>query len=70
MGLWFFSLALSNLCAGLVATVSVKFKNGDLDFIIPGLPGFFLLLSVAALVTGTVLVALTPLLRKMMRGIH
>lgn len=70
MGLWFFSLALSNLCAGLVARVSVKFKDGDLDFIVPGLPGFFLLLTTAALVTGTLLVLLTPLLRRMMRGIH
>ncbi len=70
MGLWFFSLALSNLCAGVVATVSVKFKDGELDYLIPGLPGFFLLLTTAAVVTGTLLVVLTPVLRKMMRGIH
>ena len=72
MGLWFFSLALSNLCAGLVARVSVKFKgdNPELSFVVEGLPGFYLLLVVAALGMGTFLLLLTPLLRRMMRGIH
>ena len=46
MGLWFFSLALSNLCAGLVAAISTEFipdpNTGEpaaKTFIIEGCPG-------------------------------
>lgn len=72
MGLWFFSLALSNLCAGLVARISVKFKgdNPELSFVIDGLPGFYLLLVVAAVAMGTLLLLLYPVLRRMMGGVH
>ena len=70
MGFWFFSFSLANLLAGLIARVSVKIESGDMKFIIDGLPGFFLFLVVVPIGTGVVLLVLTPLLRKMMRGIH
>lgn len=71
MGLWFFSLALSNLVAGLVAKFSEKFvgESPESTFIIPGLPGFFLMLVVFPVGAGLVLAVLTPVLRRMMGGI-
>ena len=75
MGLWFFSLALSNLTAGLVASFSEKFISQDgadpeLTFITPGLPGFFLMLVIFPIAAGVVIAIITPLLKKMMKGIH
>ena len=46
MGVWFFTMSLSNLFAGLVAYVSTQVKSGEWTFFIPGLPGFFLMLVV------------------------
>ena len=76
MGLWFFTFALSNLLAGLVARFSVKFipespgAEAELSFILPGLPGFFLMLVVAPIAAGCLIAILTPVLRKMMHGVH
>lgn len=76
MGLWFLSFALSNLLAGLVAAFSTKFvpaegeTTAELSFIIPGLPGFYLMLVVFPIAAGLVIAILTPVLRKMMKGIH
>ena len=69
MGLWFFSLALSNLLAGLVARFSVKVASGDITFITPGLPGFFLMLVIFPIGAGVVIMALSPVLKRMMHGI-
>jgi POT family proton-dependent oligopeptide transporter len=76
MGLWFFTFALSNLLAGLVARYSEKFipetvgGEAELSFIVPGLPGFFLLLVVIPIAAGLLIAMLTPLLKKMMHGVH
>jgi len=72
MGLWFFSLALSNLTAGLVANFSVQFvpPTGTKTFLIPGLPGFFLMLVLFPIGAGVVIFVIAPVLKKMMRGIH
>ncbi len=75
MGLWFFSLALSNLAAGLVARFSIKFIPGDdgtpaeQTFIIDGLPGFFLMLVIAPICAGIIVAIISPILRRMMHGI-
>ncbi len=74
MGLWFFTFALSNLLAGLVARFSERFvpespgAEAELSFIIPGLPGFFLMLVVAPIAAGILIALLTPVLKKMMHG--
>jgi POT family proton-dependent oligopeptide transporter len=76
MGLWFFTFALSNLLAGLVARFSTKFvpeeagAKAEWTFILPGLPGFFLMLVVVPLIAGTVIAVLTPVLKRMMRGVE
>lgn len=76
MGLWFFSLALSNLGAGLVARFSTSFvpdpetgAAATKSFIIPGLPGFFLMLVIGPIVVGVIIALMSPKLRRMMGGI-
>ena len=76
MGLWFFSLALSNLCAGLVASYSTKFVDNPetgvaatKSFLIPGLPGFYLMLVVGPIVIGIIIALLTPVLKRMMQDV-
>jgi len=76
MGIWFMSLALSNLIAGLVAAFAEKFDPASTaaeelqTFIIPGQAGFYLMLVVFPVGSGLVIALLTPLMKKMMRGIH
>lgn len=69
MGLWFFSFSLSNLFAGLVAAFSKRVESGEITFILPGLPGFFLMLVVFPIAAGLVIMALTPVLKRMMHGV-
>ena len=64
------------LLAGLVARFSVKFVpetiggEAEMSFVIPGLPGFFLLLVVLPIGAGLLVAMLTPVLKKMMQGVH
>jgi POT family proton-dependent oligopeptide transporter len=76
MGLWFFTFALSNLLAGLVARFSTKFvpeeagAEPELTFILPGLPGFFLMLVIFPICAGTLIFVISPWIKKMMHGIR
>jgi POT family proton-dependent oligopeptide transporter len=70
MGIWFFSFSLANLLAGFVARFSKKLEDGTWTFVYPGLPGFFLMLVVFPIGAGVVLTLLTPVLRRMMHGVH
>jgi POT family proton-dependent oligopeptide transporter len=76
MGLWFFTFALSNLLAGLVARFSTQFvpdepgAEPELTFIIPGLPGFFLLLVIFPICAGALIFIISPWIKKMMHGIR
>ena len=70
MGLWFFSFSLSNLLAGFVARYSVKLESGEATFLIDGLPGFYLLLVVAPVVTGFLIWIISPTLRRWMHGVQ
>ncbi len=77
MGVWFFTFALSNLCAGLVARFSTKFlpdsetgAPSERDFLgIEGLPGFFLMLVVFPISAAVVLLLLARMLKRMMHGV-
>ncbi|MHC4991135.1 MAG: peptide MFS transporter [Planctomycetota bacterium] len=76
MGVWFFTFALSNLCAGLVARVSTKFipdeatGEAEMAFLgMEGLPGFFLMLVVFPVGMGCVIALMSPVLKRMMHGI-
>lgn len=70
MGIWFFGMSFSNLLSGYAAALSVKLEKGELTFVFPGLPGFFLALAVVLFAAGLLLTLLTPLLRRMMHGVH
>ena len=67
MGVWFFSFSLSNLAAGLVARYSVALQEGAASFLLPGLPGFYLLLVVIPIAVGSALWLATPALKRLMR---
>lgn len=75
MGFWFLSLAGANFVGAQVAKLSRAFLPGEggapaeHTFILPGLPGFFLLLVILPLVGGLVIALMSPILRKMMHGI-
>ena len=60
MGVWFFSFSLSNLLAGLVARYSVRLESGESTFLVEGLPGFYLLLVVAPVLTGVLIWLVSP----------
>jgi POT family proton-dependent oligopeptide transporter len=69
MGFWFFTFALANLFAGLVARFSTRVEKGEITFVIEGLPGFFLMLVLFPIGMGVLIAILTPLLKKMMHGV-
>ncbi|MEM8834980.1 MAG: peptide MFS transporter [Planctomycetota bacterium] len=76
MGVWFFSFALSNLCAGLVAAASEDFQpqqqpDGTIlpperDLWLGGLADFYLMLVIVPIAAGFVIFAISPVLRKWM----
>ena len=70
MGVWFFTLSLANLFAGLVARFSVMLERGEITFVFEGLAGFYLLLVVVPLAAGAVVLLLTPLLKRWMHGVR
>lgn len=76
MGVWFFTFSLANLLGALMAAYSVRFKpgpNGEeptASFILEGLAGFYLLLVIVPIAVGMLLFAISPLLKKMMHGVH
>ena len=70
MGVWFFTFSLANLLAGLVARLSVALMEGELTFVLPGLPGFYLALVVVPVAVGTLILALSPWLRRWMHGAY
>lgn len=69
MGIWFFTFSTANLLAGLIARYSVRLESGDATFIIAGLPGFYLLLVCIPVLVGTLLFALSPMLKRWMHGV-
>ena len=61
MGLWFASMALANYMAGIMESL--------LEKIFPGM-NLFVFLTITAAAGALLIFALTPLLRKLMKGIH
>jgi POT family proton-dependent oligopeptide transporter len=70
MGVWFFSISIANLLAGLIARYSVRLEAGEATFLIDGLAGFYLLLVIIPLAVGTGLFVLSPRLQRWMHGIR
>ncbi len=66
MGVWFMANFFSGLFAGLLAGYSEDIARRG--FILPGLAGFYLLFVIAPVAAGLVVLALSPLLKRMMGG--
>ncbi len=61
MGLWFASMALANYLAGVMESI--------LEGVLPDMP-LFMFLTITSMVGGVAVLLLSPLLGKMMKGIH
>ncbi|HEY5645521.1 MAG TPA: peptide MFS transporter [Pseudomonadales bacterium] len=70
MGIWFFTFSLANLAGGLIARYSVRLEEGEWTFVIDGLAGFYLLLVLVPCAVGTLILLMTPRLKRLMHGIH
>jgi POT family proton-dependent oligopeptide transporter len=68
MGFWWFSFFLSDLAAGLVASTVEKVEKGELFHLFGGQADFFFIFVVVPLVGAALLLALTPLLKRLMHG--
>ncbi|MGE0621905.1 MAG: peptide MFS transporter [Pseudomonadales bacterium] len=70
MGVWFFTFSLANLAGGLIARYSVRLEQGEWTFLVEGLGGFYLLLVLVPCAVGTLILLMTPRLKRLMHGIH
>jgi POT family proton-dependent oligopeptide transporter len=61
MGIWFASIAAANYLAGVLENI--------LHTYLPNMH-LFMFLTLTTLIGGVVLIAISPLLNKMMKGIH
>ena len=70
MGLWFTSNSLSNLVAGLLFAYSSKIEEGEYFNLLGGKADFYLVLVIAPVTAGLIVLALSPMLKRMMHGLH
>jgi len=68
MGAWFFSWFISDLSAGLVAATVEKVEKGQVFHLLGGQADFFLMFVVSAFAAGTALLALSPIVKRLMAG--
>src|SRR5262249_20141077 len=68
MGLWFMSMAFSELLAGYLASATEKVARGDVFHLLGGQADFFLIFVVAPWAAALGLALLTPRLKRMMHG--
>jgi POT family proton-dependent oligopeptide transporter len=68
MGAWFFSMFISDLAAGFVAGAVEKVERGEVFHLLGGQADFFLMFVVSTFVAGTALLALSPVVKRLMAG--
>jgi POT family proton-dependent oligopeptide transporter len=68
MGAWWFSFFLSDSLAGFLASLVEKVEKGHLFRVLGGQADFFLIFVIVPLVGAALLLALTPLLKRLMHG--
>jgi proton-dependent oligopeptide transporter, POT family len=68
MGAWFFSMFISDLAAGLIAATVEKVERGELFHLLGGQADFFLMFVISTFTAGTVLLALSPVVKRLMAG--
>jgi POT family proton-dependent oligopeptide transporter len=68
MGAWFFSMFISDLLAGLLAGTIEKVEKGQLFHLLGGQADFFLMFVISTFAAGAVLLAVSPLVKRLMAG--
>jgi len=68
MGAWFFSMFIADLSAGLVAGTVEKVEKGHLFHLLGGQADFFLMFVISTFLAGATLLALSPLVKRLMAG--
>lgn len=70
MGIWFISSFIANLGGGLVAAQVERVEKGEIElpWNLGGQADFFMLFVVTSIAAGLVILAITPLLRRIMRS--
>jgi len=68
MGAWFFSMFISDLLAGFIAGTVEKVEKGQVFHLLGGQADFFLMFVVSTFVAGTVLLAVSPFVKRLMAG--
>jgi len=70
MGLYFGTYFIANLGAGYVAAFSTKIEAGDVFTLIGGQADFFLFVAAVPFTVGLIVLALSPIIKRMMHGLH
>jgi POT family proton-dependent oligopeptide transporter len=68
MGAWFFSMFISDLLAGLLAGTVEKIEKGQVFHLLGGQADFFLMFVVSTFAAGIALLAVSPLVKRLMAG--
>jgi POT family proton-dependent oligopeptide transporter len=68
MGAWFFSMFIADLSAGLVAATVEKVEKGQFFHLLGGQADFFLMFVISSFAAGTVLLVLSPIVKRLMAG--
>jgi POT family proton-dependent oligopeptide transporter len=66
MGAWFFSMFISDLLAGLLAGTVEKIEKGQVFHLLGGQADFFLMFVVSTFAAGIALLAVSPLVKRLM----
>ena len=68
MGAWFFSMFISDLLAGLLAGTVEKIEKGQVFHLLGGQADFFLMFVISTFAAGALLLAVSPLVKRLMAG--
>ena len=68
MGSWFFSMFISDLAAGFIAGTVEKVEQGQVFHLLGGQADFFLMFVISTFVAGSALLALAPVVKRLMAG--
>lgn len=68
MGAWFFSMFISDLMAGFIAGTVEKVEKGQVFHLLGGQADFFLMFVVSTFAAGIALLAISPIVKRLMAG--
>jgi POT family proton-dependent oligopeptide transporter len=68
MGLWFFATAIAEFLAGHLAALTDRVARGELFHVFGGQADFFLIFVISSTVSGILLLALAPALKRLAHG--